>query len=228
MRLLNARRPRRALHTNGAAPALRDGLRLQHEPLHGGAPHAAEGADAGEPRLVVVWGVAADSHQAPPRRLHLVAAALALDRNTHRQLRTPPPPPHHHNNIQVRSYGVGQHVKLPGATKDSPNVYAFGTPYRTILEDLRSKDAALYARNGLLAMLERNVGVKAAPERWQLERCAARRRLGRVWRLVFCSWGFGGRRCHHVSAPSPPPTNPHHRHHHQITTNRSVDQPAPV
>jgi hypothetical protein len=85
----------------------------------------------------------------------------------------PPHPTHpytHTGTPQVRSYGVGQHVKLPGASKDSPNVYAFGTPYKNIYEDLKGKDPALYARNGLLAMLERNIATKAAPERWQHER----------------------------------------------------------
>lgn len=52
-------------------------------------------------------------------------------------------------------------MKLPGASKDSPNVYPFGTPYRTIYDDLRSKDPALYARNGLLTMLERNMQARA-------------------------------------------------------------------
>ncbi|GBF91195.1 RNA polymerase II subunit A C-terminal domain phosphatase [Raphidocelis subcapitata] len=74
------------------------------------------------------------------------------------------------HRLLVRSYGVGQHVKLPGASKDSPNVYEFGTPYQSILDDLSAKDPALYARNGLLDMLRRNVAVKRAPERWQLER----------------------------------------------------------
>mmetsp|Transcript_23903 Transcript_23903/g.61373 ORF Transcript_23903/g.61373 Transcript_23903/m.61373 type:complete len:193 (-) Transcript_23903:82-660(-) len=71
------------------------------------------------------------------------------------------------HNFQVESYGVGQHVKLPGPTQKQPNVYNFGTPYKTIFDDLSGADPELYTRNGLLNMLQRNMGVKLAPERWQ-------------------------------------------------------------
>eukprot|EP00238_Polyblepharides_amylifera_P000575 CAMPEP_0196571078 /NCGR_PEP_ID=MMETSP1081-20130531/1243_1 /TAXON_ID=36882 /ORGANISM="Pyramimonas amylifera, Strain CCMP720" /LENGTH=111 /DNA_ID=CAMNT_0041887845 /DNA_START=486 /DNA_END=818 /DNA_ORIENTATION=- len=67
----------------------------------------------------------------------------------------------------VSSYGVGSHVKLPGATAKTPNSYVFGTSYAFILDDLKGKDNELYTRNGLLPMLERNMRVKLAPEKWQ-------------------------------------------------------------
>ena len=51
----------------------------------------------------------------------------------------------------VRSFGVGQHVKLPGASANSPNVYDFGTTYEHIYKDLKQKDQALYTRNGKYA-----------------------------------------------------------------------------
>eukprot|EP00897_Mesotaenium_endlicherianum_P009011 jgi/Mesen1/8138/ME000437S07231 len=69
--------------------------------------------------------------------------------------------------FEVRSYGTGNSVKLPGPSAKEPNVYKFGTPYRQMYEELRRKDPDLYKRNGLLQMLRRNMGVKDAPQRWQ-------------------------------------------------------------
>lgn len=68
----------------------------------------------------------------------------------------------------VRSFGAGSSVKIPGASKDDPNVYRFGeATYEEILEDLKRQDEKLYAQKGLIGMLERNMRVKRKPERWQ-------------------------------------------------------------
>ena len=75
--------------------------------------------------------------------------------------------------LNVESYGTGSHVKLPGPSADQPNVYNFGTPYADILSDLKSKDEALYIQNGVLAMLERNVKIKHAPQPWKAAMQAA-------------------------------------------------------
>jgi RNA polymerase II subunit A C-terminal domain phosphatase SSU72 len=72
--------------------------------------------------------------------------------------------------MDVVSYGVGTCVRLPGPNRQEPNVYEFGTPYKAILADLRSKpqqDQPHYERLGLISMLERNLTVKLAPEKWQ-------------------------------------------------------------
>ena len=69
---------------------------------------------------------------------------------------------------------MGNRVKLPGASKTDPNVYQFGeATYESIYKDLAAKDEALYTRTGLLSMLQRNMAIKPAPQRWQDHRSAA-------------------------------------------------------
>ncbi|XVF19181.1 hypothetical protein REPUB_Repub11eG0087900 [Reevesia pubescens] len=65
------------------------------------------------------------------------------------------------------SYGMGDHIKLPGPSLREPNVYECGTSYKHMISDLRHKDLKLYKRNGILLMLKRNLSVKLAPQRWQ-------------------------------------------------------------
>ncbi|CAL5227577.1 g10573 [Coccomyxa viridis] len=71
------------------------------------------------------------------------------------------------HGFEVGSFGINGHVKLPGPTQHQPNVYNFGTPYEVIYRDLRSKDEAFYEQKGLLQMLQRNMSIKLAPQRWQ-------------------------------------------------------------
>ena len=46
--------------------------------------------------------------------------------------------------FNVKSYGSGNQVKLPGAAPNQPNVYSFSTTYEEMYKDLLRKDRQLY------------------------------------------------------------------------------------
>ncbi|XP_053204647.1 RNA polymerase II subunit A C-terminal domain phosphatase SSU72-like [Panonychus citri] len=68
--------------------------------------------------------------------------------------------------FNVRSFGSGNCVKLPGPSFDKPNIYDFNTTYDQMYSDLINKDKTLYTQNGILHMLDRNRRIKSKPERF--------------------------------------------------------------
>ncbi|KAM4798707.1 RNA polymerase II subunit A C-terminal domain phosphatase SSU72-like [Urocitellus parryii] len=69
--------------------------------------------------------------------------------------------------FNVRSFGTGAHVRLPGPAPGKQNVYDFRTTYDEMFHDLLRKDENFYAQNGILRMLDRNRRIKLRPERFQ-------------------------------------------------------------
>ncbi|KAL2721135.1 RNA polymerase II subunit A C-terminal domain phosphatase SSU72 [Vespula maculifrons] len=78
--------------------------------------------------------------------------------------------------FNVKSFGTGDKVKLPGNAPDRPNIYDFGTTYDEIYNDLTKNFKNCYycilnyTQNGLLHMLDRNRRIKPKPERFQLSK----------------------------------------------------------
>ncbi|XP_037958293.1 RNA polymerase II subunit A C-terminal domain phosphatase SSU72-like [Teleopsis dalmanni] len=69
--------------------------------------------------------------------------------------------------FDVKSYGVGDLIRIAGKTRNKPNYYPFGTSYQEIYNDLVAKDKKYYKSIGFLKLLERNRTIKNAPERFQ-------------------------------------------------------------
>lgn len=67
----------------------------------------------------------------------------------------------------IKSFGTGNMIKIPGESERKPNTYPFGTSYDSIFADLTQKDKELYTKNGMLHIMERNRRIKAGPERFQ-------------------------------------------------------------
>jgi RNA polymerase II subunit A C-terminal domain phosphatase SSU72 len=73
----------------------------------------------------------------------------------------------HKKGFDIKSYGTGNMIKIPGESERKPNTYPFGTTYDSIFADLTSKDKELYTKNGMLHIMERNRRIKSGPERFQ-------------------------------------------------------------
>ncbi|EEQ82863.1 hypothetical protein NCER_100374 [Vairimorpha ceranae BRL01] len=65
---------------------------------------------------------------------------------------------------KIDSYGTNQHIKIPGESLETPNIYQFGTSYKEIYKDLIYKNASFYEKIGILKMLERNMAIKDSAE----------------------------------------------------------------
>lgn len=50
--------------------------------------------------------------------------------------------------FDVKSYGIGASVKLPGSSPNEPNCYSFTTTYEQMYQDLLHKDPQLYPTQG--------------------------------------------------------------------------------
>ncbi|OQR92628.1 RNA polymerase II subunit A C-terminal domain phosphatase [Achlya hypogyna] len=73
----------------------------------------------------------------------------------------------HAAGLRVCSFGAGNKVRFPGRSLYEPHIYEFYTPYETMYRELKAENESLFRHNGVLAMLERDILTKKAPQRWQ-------------------------------------------------------------
>ncbi|RLN50151.1 hypothetical protein BBJ29_005273 [Phytophthora kernoviae] len=69
--------------------------------------------------------------------------------------------------LRVSSYGAGRRVTFPGKTSSDSRSFKFLTPYALMHSTLEKEDKDLFTANGVLQILERDMPLKEAPERWQ-------------------------------------------------------------
>lgn len=69
--------------------------------------------------------------------------------------------------LRACSFGCGRRVTFPGRTAAVGRSFRFMTPYETMLRLMRAEDPQLVERNGVREILERDLALKRAPERWQ-------------------------------------------------------------
>ncbi|RLN57386.1 hypothetical protein BBJ28_00002702 [Nothophytophthora sp. Chile5] len=69
--------------------------------------------------------------------------------------------------LRVCSFGAGRQVTFPGKTSADARTFKFQTPYEVMHRVLRKEDPQLFTANGVLKILERDMPLKKAPERWQ-------------------------------------------------------------
>ncbi|KDO17548.1 hypothetical protein SPRG_17059 [Saprolegnia parasitica CBS 223.65] len=73
----------------------------------------------------------------------------------------------HAAGLRVCSFGAGNKVRFPGRSRYEPHIYEFFTPYEVMYRELKAENEALFRHNGVLAMLERDILTKKAPQKWQ-------------------------------------------------------------
>ncbi|KAK8817603.1 hypothetical protein WA538_004323, partial [Blastocystis sp. DL] len=71
------------------------------------------------------------------------------------------------NGLRVSSFGTGSEIKIPGLTIKTPLSYKFGTEYEVILNDLIGKNKEFFTKREIIPMLQRDMRVKKAPQRFQ-------------------------------------------------------------